>query len=53
MPMTNAEKSLETRKICSFGQTTMQPLSNFEPWQSWKLDLPILTVYHLVSAKRP
>ena len=26
----------EYTKICLFGQTTKQPLSNFEPWQSWK-----------------
>ena len=25
-----------TLKICLFGQTTNQPLSNFEPWKSWK-----------------
>ena len=25
-----------TLKICFFGQTTKQPLSNFELWKSWK-----------------
>ena len=29
MPMTNAEKSLDILKICLFGQSTEQPLSNF------------------------
>ena len=26
----------ETLKICLFGQTTRQPLRNFEPWKFWK-----------------
>ena len=26
---------LNTLKTCLFGQTTKQPLSNFEPWKSW------------------
>ena len=25
-----------TLKICLFGQTTQQTLSNFEPWKPWK-----------------
>ena len=26
----------ETQEKCLFGHTTKQPLSNFEPWKSWK-----------------
>ena len=31
MSMTNAEKSLNALKICLYGQTSKQPLSNLEP----------------------
>ena len=30
------ENHWNTLKICLFGQTTKQPLCNFEPWKPWK-----------------
>ena len=34
--MANAENHWNTLKTCLLGQTTKQPLSNFEPRKSWK-----------------
>ena len=36
MPMANAENHWNTLKTCLFGQTTKQPLSDFESWKSWE-----------------